>query len=79
MSSEVSYIFLILSAKTNILSDGLLKCLENGFLSRNLMFSNHFITCSSKGFNSKTVVCGRCFVRRKNEILRVFLTFFLLL
>ena len=62
VSSEVSYMFLVLSAKTKILSDELIffksfaKFSWKWFLvSRNLMFSKSFKTSSSKGFNSKMV------------------------
>ena len=59
LSNEVSYIFLVLSAKTNILADELIKSFakvswKQVFVSRSLMFFQ-FITSSSKGYNSKTV------------------------
>ena len=54
--------FLVLSAKTKILSDELIFCKSFAkvswkwfLVSRNLVFSKSFKTSSSKGFNSKMV------------------------
>ena len=78
--SSKFHIFLVLSAKTNIMSDELIffklfsKVSWKGFfVSWNLMFSNNLTTSFSKGFNSKTVGGVLLDKRRNCTLCSVFL------